>query len=236
MVAHGNAAGHPWVHRLRTARTPGCRLVCFPPEGASATFFLQLAQSIARPVEVLGVQYPGRRDRRHEPPVTSVTELADRVSAELDRTDLPIALLGHGLGAAVAFETAVRVERAGHRPLALFASGAPSPSRLGTPAYLDTGEFTQPTRSPAPTPLTTLRDDQRATETYRWHPANRVSCHILAMVGDTDPAAPHAPAWREVTSGWFELQLFAGGHGYLTSFVSTVANTVSERITTLCPG
>ncbi|SER43199.1 thioesterase II family protein [Actinokineospora terrae] len=198
MGAHG--VGDSWVHRLRAASRPGCRLVCFPPEGASATFFLQLAQSIARPVEVLGVQYPGRRDRRHEQPVASVTELADLVSAELTRrTDLPIALFGHGLGSAVAFETAVRVERAGHRPIALFASGAPSPSRLGTPAYLDTGEFTQPTRFPAPTPLSTLRDDLRASETYRWHPGNQVSCHILTMIGDTDPARSNSNSSRADT-------------------------------------
>ncbi|MBM7769843.1 surfactin synthase thioesterase subunit [Actinokineospora baliensis] len=209
--------------------------MCFPPEGASATFFLQLAQSIARPVEVLGVQYPGRRDRRHEPSITSVPGLADGVSSELAcRADLPIAFLGHGLGAAVAFETAVRAERAGHRPVALFASGAPSPSRLGTAAYVDTGEFTEPTRFPAPTPLATLHGDQRASETYRWRPQDRVSCHILAMIGDTDPAATHADAWSEVTTGWFELQLFSGDRGYLTTFVSTVANTVSERITALC--
>ncbi|WP_026426068.1 thioesterase II family protein [Actinokineospora inagensis] len=228
-----STTGDSWIRRLRPASEPRSRLVCFPPEGASATFFLQLAQSIARPVEVLGVQYPGRRDRRHEPSITSVTGLADGVATALrSRVDLPLALLGNGLGSAVAFETAVRAERAGHQPLALFVSGAPAPPRLGAPA-VDTDEFTQPARSPAPTPLETLRDDRTAAETYRWQRDNRVSCHVLAMVEDTDPAAERAAAWGEVTSGQFELQVFSGGHDYLTSFVSTVANMVSERITAL---
>ncbi|GLZ36466.1 alpha/beta fold hydrolase [Actinokineospora sp. NBRC 105648] len=233
------AVGDSWIRRLRTAEDPRTRLVCCPPAGATAMFFLQLAQAIARPVEVVGVQYPGRRDRRHEPAVTSVTAMADELTAAL-ADDLPTALFGHGMGAAVAFETAVRLERAGGKPLALFASGAPSPSRLGTagfPAH-DPSDLIPPTRDPAPTPLSALRDDRTAAETYRWHPADRVRCHILALAGDTDPAVTvdEATAWGELTTGRFELQVFSGGQTFLSTYVSTVANTISERITALCKG
>jgi surfactin synthase thioesterase subunit len=52
------------------------------------------------------------------------------------------------------------------------------------------------------------------------------------MVGDDDPdaRAEDVATWAEVTSRGFELQLFSGGHLYLTSFVSTVATAVGERV------
>src|SRR2546421_377659 len=73
----------------------------------------------------------GRQDRRHEPFLTSIGAMADRVADLLrDKTDRPLALFGHSMGAMVAYETARRLERAGVPVAGLFVSGRRAPSRV----------------------------------------------------------------------------------------------------------
>ncbi len=252
-------AGGPWTRRLRTAEDARALLVCFPPAGATAMFFLPMAQAIARPIDVISVQYPGRQDRRNEPCAGSIDELADGVVAELLNShstragcQLPVALFGHGMGASVAFETATRLELLGVAPIAVVASGrtAPSRQRPGTTHLADDDTLIRDLAAlgpgaplpddsldPVRTPTTALRGDYTAAETYRWRSDHRLNCYILAMVGDCDPTATvdEVRSWSEVTRGRFELQVFSGRHFYISSFVSTVANTISERVAALLP-
>ena len=206
--------GDSWLRRLRACDTPVARLVCLPPAGADALFYLSFARAVSHPFEVVGVQYPGRRDRRGEAPARTMEELADGVTGAL-RTDLPVALFGHGMGAMVAFETALRLARP---PLVLFVSGAPGPPRHRVAESASSSG--------------TAHADLTAAASYRWGSA-RVAAPVVGMVGDEDPVAraEEVATWQTVTSADFELQLFSGGHLYLTSFVSTVANAVGERVT-----
>ncbi|OLR91286.1 thioesterase II family protein [Actinokineospora bangkokensis] len=202
--------GDPWLRRLRTAPTRAARLVCLPPEGADALFPLPLARAISHPLEVLGVQYPGRRDRRTEPPLTSVEALAEGIATALPG-DAPLALFGHGLGALVALEVARRTPA-----VTLFTSGCPAPSR----------------RFPAhPTGTGPTRADTEAAATYHWsgHP---LAIPLTALAGEHDPRAPvdRVAEWHQVTTGPFDLQVFSGDHTYLTHCASTIATAVGERV------
>ncbi|HEX3785278.1 MAG TPA: thioesterase domain-containing protein [Pseudonocardiaceae bacterium] len=61
-------SGGSWIRPLRdSARRSQVHLVCFPFAGGSAGYFHSLARSLEPDISVLGVQYPGRQDRRHEP-------------------------------------------------------------------------------------------------------------------------------------------------------------------------
>lgn len=243
---NGRGRGDGWIRRLRGAERPTTRMLCLPPAGGTALFFVHLAQAIASHCEVVGVQYPGHPGVGRECGRATIHELADGVADAAQRyVDLPLALFGHGMGASVAFETAARLERRGVTLLALLASGAPAPSRhrggtthgggdqdvVRSLAPIDPG-VASADGGEAWIPTPALLGDIAAAQSYRWTPDTRVSCSVLAMVGDLDPAATvdEARAWGEVTSGQFELQVFSGGHFYLRTFVSTVANAVSEWI------
>jgi len=75
-------------------------------------------------VETLAIQYPGRQDRRGEPCIDDVRELANMIVPELRPwPNRPAALFGHSLGATLAFEVALRLDAEGVTLLELFASG-----------------------------------------------------------------------------------------------------------------
>jgi pyochelin biosynthetic protein PchC len=66
-------------------------------------------------VETVIVQYPGRHDRISEPCIEDMHEMADIADALTPEvagmTDLPMTMFGHGIGSAVAYEVASRLER-----------------------------------------------------------------------------------------------------------------------------
>src|SRR4051812_25453397 len=101
-----------WLRRFHPVSDPPIRLACLPHAGGSASFFLPVSKTFFPHCEVLAVQYPGRQDRRHEKCIDNVSELADLVAEQLlGLTDRPLAIFGHSMGATVAFEVALRLER-----------------------------------------------------------------------------------------------------------------------------
>lgn len=247
----GNDTG--WLRCFHPAPDRPVRLVCFPHAGGSASFYFPFSRALARHAEVLAVQYPGRQDRRAESRVEDLHELARGVFDNLrSYTDRPLALFGHSMGAAVAFETARLLEHeAGIVPVVLFASGRRAPSVPPQGRYLHTAgddALLAELRSLSGTDsrlltdeevlrevLSVLRSDYKAGETYRYRPGPDLSCPITAYAGDDDPRAPvdDVPLWARHTSGAFSLSVFPGGHFYLRQQADAVVGAVSERLTTL---
>ncbi|WP_158891489.1 thioesterase II family protein [Amycolatopsis anabasis] len=243
-----NADVGRWVRRFHPAPDAGIRLVCLPHAGGSASFFFPASRSLAPMVDVAAIQYPGRQDRRSEPGIDDLHELADQVfHAVRPLAELPLALFGHSMGATISFEVARRLEADGVVPAALFASGRRAPSRhrkewvhlrdddellaeitalSGTESLLLGDEDVLRMILPA------IRNDYRAAETYRYRPGPKLSCPIFAFIGDSDPKSTieEARAWGEHTTGRFDLQVFSGGHFYLNSCALTVLNTVREQL------
>src|SRR5690606_26030993 len=93
-----------------------------PHAGGAASYFAPLARALSSAVEVLGVQYPGRQNRRFETPVDNLQHLVDLIVKELPPG--PYAFFGHSMGALLAFETTRRLETP---PLRLFLSGRSAP-------------------------------------------------------------------------------------------------------------
>lgn len=235
---------HPRPH----ARTV---LLAFPHAGGSASFFRSWGTRLPPTVELTAVQYPGRLDRLREPCVDDVHRLADDV-VEVLRTqawpapDRRIALLGHSMGAAVAFESALRLEAMGIQPAVTFLSSHPAPSRplrnclteftdgaligelrrLGAtpPALIDGPEVCDVV-------LAGVRSDYRAVARYRPSPG-RLTTPIVGLVGDDDPdvGPDDMRPWTEVTAGPMTLHVFPGGHFYLIAQRDAVLRAAAAHL------
>ncbi|MET8008526.1 alpha/beta fold hydrolase [Streptomyces sp. NPDC005271] len=241
-----------WIRRYQEAPDSEIQLLCFPYAGGSASYFLPLSKALTPSVEVRAVQYPGRQDRYREPCVEHLHTLADAVVQALREIDglfdKPLALFGHSMGATLAYEVALRLEKGlGVTPAVLFASGrrGPSTHRDENVRLRDDDGLVRELRLLDGTngavfqdeellrmALPAIRGDYSAIETYRCVPGERVSCPITVLTGDADPKTTidEARAWQEHTTGAFELQVFPGGHFFLNDQVPVVVKTVAERL------
>ncbi|MDH6623179.1 surfactin synthase thioesterase subunit [Streptomyces sp. LBL] len=239
-----------WIRRYHPApQDTDLSLVCFPHAGGSASYFRPLADALASVAEVLPVQYPGRQDRRAEPPITSIPRLADEVLAVLE--SLPrrrLVLFGHSMGACVAFEVARRIEqRSSPELLGLVASGRTAPPKLrdrGVRSMDDDGVIAEIRRLNGTDDrllldddliemiMPAIRGDYEAVESYRYEPGLRLRCPVSVLVGDDDPQVTLAEAeeWRDHTEGGFTLRSLPGGHFYLADQNTEVARALTEDL------
>lgn len=205
-------------------------------------------------VELFAIQYPGRQDRLREPCVSDLMTLADRIAPRLhDLTGKePFAFFGHSMGAAVAFETARRLESAGQLPELLFASGRRAPSvpdlagrpllhklsdeelaaEIGRLGILRAEVLEYPELLELALP--SIRADCEAIETYVCAPGALLSCPVVALLGERDSwvSVEQARAWAAHTAADFDLMVFPGGHFYLDEprILAGVAETVSAAL------
>ncbi|MFF4402810.1 thioesterase II family protein [Streptomyces sp. NPDC001480] len=237
-----------WLRRFHSVPDAEHRVVCFPHAGGSASFYFPFSKALSADADVLAVQYPGRQDRRHEPCVNSVTELADILAEELRPwLDRPVTFFGHSMGGSVAFEVATRLQARGMTVHTLVVSGRRAPSRVrdeqvhlrddeGLLDHIvqlggtDRQVLSDPELLRMVLPM--VRSDYRAAETYRHSPGPKLTCPVLALTGDTDPQVTHeeAAAWGEHTTGPFALEVFSGSHFYLLQHITGVSAAVASRL------
>lgn len=231
-----------WVRRYHPASPGSPRLICFPYAGGSASYFFPVSAALRPDVEVLAVQYPGRQDRRTEPVVKDLDDLADQLADVLPAG--PAVFFGHSMGSVLAYEVARRWERRGTVLTHFYASGRRAPTLLrddddvhtrGDEAILEElGELGGPGTAMLSDPelldlvMPAIRGDYQAIETYRHKPGPPLSCPLTAMTGDSDPrvSLDEARAWGTLTTGPFELRVYPGGHFYLAEQSAAVLDTL----------
>ena len=237
-----------WVRRFHPGSPGAPRLVCFPHAGGSASFYFPVSRTLAPVAEVLALQYPGRQDRRAEKGLETVDELADGIAGALaPYTDRPLVFFGHSMGAILAYEVALRLERQGVVLRHLFASGRRAPSRYRAESVHtrdDDGimaELTALSGTDAAVlgdeeilrmVLPAVRSDYCAIESYRHAGDGRLSCPVTVLIGDEDPLVTlqEASDWSAHTSAGCELSVFQGGHFFLTRHQSDINALIRERL------
>ncbi|MFE9482369.1 thioesterase II family protein [Streptomyces spororaveus] len=249
-VSH--AAGS-WFRRFSTGTEDGMTLLCFPHAGGAASTYFPMSKLLAPRIGVYAVQYPGRQDRRSEPPLDELTQLADRITEALTELapDRPLALFGHSMGALLAYEVARRLETTERlRPVRLFVSGRRAPGHAATRPDLhdqDDATILAELRRLSGTDeavladddlvrmlLPTLRSDYKAVECYVGPgPGEGVlSCPVSVFTGteDTHVTREGAEGWAAFTSGLCDVESFPGGHFFVNSDREAVASALAARL------
>jgi pyochelin biosynthetic protein PchC len=188
--------GTAWVRRLRPS-TADRRLVCLPHVGGAASYFAPLAAALSGTADVLALQYPGRQDRRGEPCVDSIESLTAAILPELRPwLDRPFVLLGHSMGAVVAFELARALEAEAGPADGAPADGAPSGgpgAAAGVEGAAPLALVVSGRRGP-----TTWRDEQlhRAGDERMLQELTRLAGTPAALLEDEDVRQMVLPALR----------------------------------------
>jgi surfactin synthase thioesterase subunit len=238
-----------WLRNYHPAPGHRARLVCFPHAGGSASYYFPVSAALAPEFDVLAVQYPGRQDRRTDPFIDNIDDLAEEIHRALAPSmEGPVAFFGHSMGAVLAYEvTRIFEERDGISPVTVFASGRRAPSRtrdenvhlrddagivkemrtlggtdsrvLGDPELLDMV-------------LPAIRNDYRAVERYRRSTDAKIDAPITILTADDDirTTIDEARAWGEHTRGGSDLHVFSGGHFYLEQQAAGVIGVISETL------
>lgn len=213
------------------------RLFCLPFAGGGASIFHTWGKTLPSTIEVCPVQLPGRENRLREPPYTDLQALVEQLANQLHPyTRKPFALLGHSMGALLAFELTRTLRRqSSPMPRMLFLSAhraAHLPLRRQPLHGLADPAFIEGVRRLGGTPaevfahqelrelvLPLLRADFTVCDRYRFVPEAPLDCPLVLYAGrqDTEVSPQEVEAWREHTTQTARLRIFSGGHFFLQS-------------------
>ncbi|MEU5289071.1 alpha/beta fold hydrolase [Streptomyces sp. CA-278952] len=239
-----------WLRRYHPRQAAEVTLVCLPHAGGAASFWFPFSELLPPEVEVLAVQYPGRQDRRLDPRIENVQEMARGVFDALGERarERPLALFGHSMGASVGFELIRLLEgELDVVPAVFFASGRPAPSvhrSIGVHLRDDAGIVEELRRISGTDgrvlddpellqlALPAIRSDYKAAETYEYRPGPPLRCDIIGLTGDADPRVEpdEVATWRDHTTGSFAFHVLPGDHFYLGGRKREVVDVVVDAL------
>lgn len=227
--------------RFPAAGAVGRRLVCLPFAGGGPAAYRSWPSRLPPDVEVVAVVLPGRDPSSRVRPPDSIDDLVVATRAAVfdlhAREPRPFSLFGHSMGALIAFELTVDLERSGGpTPTDLFVSGRRPPDEphdgpriheLDDDRFIDTvqhryGGIPDVVRNEPDLLallLPALRADVRAFETHVPLDDAVVRCpvHVYGGADDLHPSPDQLSGWQRVATSAASVRVFDGDHFYLTT-------------------
>lgn len=246
----GSEHGQRGMRPDGTGKAGQVRIFCLPHAGGNATHYRRWARWLPAAADIVPVDMPGHGIRGREQLITDwqllVDDLTDFIASRIDG---PCIVVGHSLGAVLAYEVVRTLQGRGLLPLLLVVAcrNGPTASLSHRPIHgLPDSQFLAALSRLGGTPqdvinapgllrtfLPLLRSDLRLAETYAREPGPPLACPIAVFGGRQDPMADGVGllAWERETTDCFDLTVFDGGHFLLEELGFSVA--LKARLTRL---
>lgn len=242
-----------WIRLSHPNPQATVRLFCLPYAGGGSSIFRLWPQMMPNNVELGAFVFPGRENRRNEPPISDLKILIEHlVQALLPYSDKPLTIFGHSMGSIVGYELAKALEARNIQPAWLFVSGSAGPQvpdSVRSLHLLSDEQFIEAlSRRYQAIPdvilndkalleimLPILRADIKLLETYAYEEATPLNCPILACGSFEDPEATlqDITTWQKHTRTTFLSHMFPGDHFYLNSQRPLLVSCLAEILTRL---
>ena len=224
------------IHKVRSRPAARLQLFCFAHAGAAGTVFSGFDERLGDEVEVCAVTLPGRGARTDDPFAEEWPALIADLARSVEAVGRgPVALLGHSLGATVAFEVARQLAAAGRPPVRLFLS---APTVLGDDGLLhgdgskitdeqvlemiedlagELGEEIADEPDVVAFFSAVIRADYALAARYRDNDGGPLPVPATILLGEEDGGVVPwlVPTWRQRLSVEVDVHTFSGGHLFL---------------------
>jgi len=236
-----------WFESLKSDPYSTCRLFCFPFAGGSSISFRSWVQLLPNYMDLAIVCLPGRGARNAEKPLDNIHDLADLIAQEIRPHITSSSIFyGHSMGAALAFEVALRVQDA-HPVEHLFCGACRAPHLPPDEVIhnLPDSDIIDVLREYGATPeevlnnnefmellLPMLRADFKAIETYHPIAPAKLISPITAFWGqdDHDIGLKQIQPWAVYTTQEFHANEIKGGHFFLETQGSAIISVIDDSI------
>ena len=223
-------------------------LYCFSYAGGSGQNFYSWKEQLPKCIELRVIMLPGRGKRFLETPIESIHTMADEIVAAIQQcSNTKILFYGHSMGAALAYECALRLERI-HTPIEhLFVGGFRAPHLPCTRTKINDlpqENFLFELSKYGATPqdvlsdkgliemlLPMLRADFKAIETYR-AVTQSISSPITAFYGINDHCIlpDQVKGWTTCTYSYFNSIAINAAHLFHESHANEIISTITNAI------
>lgn len=223
-------------------------VIVFPHAGGSPRFYAHWAAAMPRH-QLWGVTYPGRDARLDETMPASLQALASECAACLDPLldrIRPALLVGHSLGAWVAWETVRCLEQmTPSRSIMTVVSGQNPPDcppgtdlhQQDDAALIDDMNRQNPAHKALwehpelrQLFLPVIREDYRMLETYRAEPGTVADLTVVYGADDHEIDSSVLDRWRHLSRGSCRIRRFPGGHFYLAAPDTSLPHYLGELL------
>ncbi|WP_212004529.1 type I polyketide synthase [Chitinophaga sp. HK235] len=223
------------------------QLYCFPYAGSGASAYSRWADAFGEQLEVIAVQPRGREERSHEPAFTDLQALvADLLQNYSDPAE-EFYFFGHSMGALMAYEFYVALQRAGRKlPAGLILSGCGAPLEAGTGTLHQLGEdafieeilrsygdpgIAAERRKALQHTSELLRADLQVLECYQ--PGGmEITIPLTVVAGLHDQLAPAATVrrWMDLATDNFSICYLKAGHDLVQQKSQDLIKIISSAI------
>lgn len=243
----------PWISSIRNDDV-NYRLFCFPFAGAGSNVYRSWISDLSPEIDVCPIQLPGRENRMNEKAIDNVHDMASQIATEIEPyTDVPFAFFGHCIGALIAYELVVTMQKLNmNTPDHIYLSAFRSPEYTNPNRelyQLDDAEFKSEIKEYGgfsdyilnndeimKTIMPMLRADFALHENYRYPGNESVECPISLLCGDQDHIVKkeHMQNWSNVSNHDVNLTMISGGHFFINERKEDILNLIRTRANQLC--